>query len=465
MTARLREALRSTAAAAPTYPVYERALSTARRSRRRRTAAALAALVLVVLAGAALPVPLRPDATPAAGAPAALPDRIGLPPLGTLHATDRPAFGPASVIFSGQAGRLQGWDEDGGIGIVAAGSDDYRKISMGYEAPVGEKVVLSPDGRYVARPSGSAERPRIDVIDLVTRRVRQLAPAASGSVDTVPAAWSPDGTRLAVRDSVPTGPERADYRHVLSVVPLDGRAPVRLAELPSGPVAGWPVAFAPDGSRLAYQVGRSVTVAAADGGASTSFPLPDESWLAGKGAWTADGRLTVATRRAGTTTWSLRRVDPGTGRETGGPTLPAVAGVTAIQLLGWAPGGSAVVVAYRPEPLAPTRFDEPLDLDQRVAYGNVRAVRVLALDPGGAEPRTLMTAPEQVLAVDVADQVIASGRTRDAHPPGGVGGRFWYWTVLTTLLVAGVAVFRGRERLALWRDDRRVRRARRAGGG
>ncbi|WP_435873026.1 hypothetical protein [Micromonospora arborensis] len=29
-------------------------------------------------------------------------------------------------------------------------------------------------------------------------------------------------------------------------------------------------------------------------------------------------------------------------------------------------------------------------------------------------------------------QVIRGGRIRDAQPPGGVGGRFWFWSGLLT---------------------------------
>lgn len=118
--------------------------------------------------------------------------------------------------------------------------------------------------------------------------------------------------------------------------------------------------------------------------------------------------------------------------------------MTAIRLLGWGPDGSALMVAYQPEPLARDRFDQSLGMDQRTAYHNVRSVRVLALAPGATAPRTMMTAPEQILAVDVADDVIRGGHTRDASPPGGVGARFWLWTILVTVLVAGLAVARAR---------------------
>ncbi|MER6591688.1 hypothetical protein ABT214_07530 [Micromonospora purpureochromogenes] len=454
MTSRLREALHTAATDVPAYPVYERALATARRSRRRVALAAGAALMLVVLVGLVLPPGRTPAVDPAANADAALPDRIALPPIGTLHATDRPRLGSASVIFSGQAPRLQGWDEDGIVGVVSADSDRYRIMSIGYEAPAGEKVLLSPDGRYVARPSGSQDDPRIDIIDLVAGRTRRLPSKVADSVSAVPLAWSPDGRQLVVLDDKPVGFNGATYTTVLSIVTLDGERWTQFADGAQEAHFGSAVAFAPDRTRLAYQYGRTVAVTDLAGRELSSFRLPAESWLAGKGAWRADGALTLVTRQGGSTSWSLSRVDPRTGRDVGPLRLPDVSGVTAIRLLGWGPDGSAVVVAYQPEPLSPDRFDQPLEMDQRTAYPNVRSVRVLALSPGAAAPRAMMTALEQVLAVDVADGVISGGRIRDARPPGGVGGRFWFWTVLITVLVTGIAAYRGRKGLSRWIGDR-----------
>lgn len=75
-------------------------------------------------------------------------------------------------------------------------------------------------------------------------------------------------------------------------------------------------------------------------------------------------------------------------------------------------------------------------MDQRTAYGNVRAVRVLGLARGPAAPDTLLTAPDQVLAIDVADAVVRAGRVRAADPPSGPGGRVW-WAALAAALVLG----------------------------
>ncbi|MFE9658318.1 hypothetical protein [Micromonospora sp. NPDC006431] len=459
MTARLREVLHTAAADIPAYPVYEQALATARRHRRRTVLAAGAVLVLVALAGAVLPLARTPAVGPAAGVDAALPDRVSVPPFGSLHATDRPRLGPASVIFTGQAPGLMYGDEGSIIAVVGADADRYRIIKGEREALAGGDTVLSPDGRRIAfRSVGLA--PRVEIVDLVTGRSRTVSSGVPGTVLTGPAGWSPDGRALLVGDTVPTNPERSAYRGMLSIVWLDGNRRTRLADEPEGFASP---AFAPDGARLAFQTGRTVTVTDLDGRRLSSFTLAPETELAGKGAWSTDGQALTVTRLDGDR-WSLRQIDPATGRDLGAMDTPAVSGVTAIQLLGWAADGSAWVVAYQPAPNAPATFDVPLNMGERLAYGNVGTVRVLALGRGAEVPTTLLTAPQDVVSIDVSNDVIHSGRTRGASPPHGVGPRFWYWAVLITVLVAGIAAYRNREGLALWFHNRRARQARRRGG-
>ncbi|PSK64554.1 hypothetical protein B0E53_03479 [Micromonospora sp. MH33] len=328
-------------------------------------------------------------------------------------------------------------DEDGTVGIVAADADRYRTWQVGHEAPAGEQVLLSPDGRRMAAPGGSSEHPGIDLVDLVDGTVRRLPSPRQGSTMTEPAGWAPDGTALVVRDTTPTNPEGSAYVNTLSLVRLDTGRAVRLLETDQLPVFGTPLAFTADGSRLAYQVGDKVLVASTDGRRITSFSLPPESGLAGKGAWLPDGTLALVSHDPGSDRWRLRRVDT-TGKDLGAPALPAVAGVTTIRLLGWQADGTAVVVAYRPEPNSPTSFEGALEMDQRTVYGNVRTVRVLGLAPGAAAPTTLLTAPDQVLAIDVADAVVRAGRVRTADPPAGPGGRFWWAAGVVALVLGGL---------------------------
>jgi len=261
-----------------------------------------------------------------------------------------------------------------------------------------------------------------------------VVPDSSG---TLPAGWAPDGKSLVVRDVVRANPAGSAYRDVLSLVRLDTGRAVRLAEGEQQPIFGTPVAFTADGTRLAYQIGNEVIVAGVDGHRLSAFPVSVDEGLAGKGAWLPDGGLALVTREPDSNRWRLRRVDPASGQDLGRLELPAVEDVTTIRLLGWRPDGSALVVAYRPEPNAPARFDQPLEIGQRTSYGNVRSIRVLALTPGAAVPTTVLTTPEQVLAIDVADDVVQAGRIRAADPPWGLGGRFWWWFGLAALALLG----------------------------
>ncbi|MGC4895380.1 TolB family protein [Micromonospora sp. DT31] len=436
MSIRLREALREAAAEVPAYSVHDRAVRTARRTRWRTAAVATAVLALV----AAVPLTVRGDGltAPAGVGGAALPDRLGLPPIGALRATERPALGPASVVFSGQARGLTGLiDEDGTVAVVGASADRYRTWKVGSEVPAGEGVLLSPDGRFLAVPAS----PGVNVIDLTVGTARWLPSPRPGSVTTAPAGWAPDGSALAVVDTTPANPEVSSHINTLSLVRLDGGRAVRLLETPQVPVFGSPVAFAADGSQLAYQVGTKVLVSSPDGRQIDSFALPPDTALAGKGAWLPDGSLTLVAHEAAGDRWRLRRVDTG-GRELPAPALPAVSGVGAIRLLGWQPDGTAWVVAYRPEPGAPYRYADELAMDQRTAYANVRSIRVLGLMPGAATPATLLTAPDQVLAVDVADSVVHAGRVREANPPSVLGGRVWWGAGVVALVLGGLATYR-----------------------
>ncbi|GIF65295.1 hypothetical protein Ais01nite_33300 [Asanoa ishikariensis] len=445
MTSRLRDSLRTAASDVPAYPVYEKALATARRSRRRTALAAMAALVLTALAGALLPA--TGSSVPAAGTDAALPDRVGVPPRGSLHATDRPRIGPSSVIFTGRADGMEWANEHSIIAIVGADSDRYRIIKGEADTRAGANTVLSPDGRQIAFSELDSTGPRVRIVDLATGDSRTVDSGIPNTVQVVPVAWSPDGRTLVLRDTLPPNDD------ALSIVTLDGER-IRLAEAGE---PGSPVAFSPDGARLAFQSGRNVSVVDLAGRRLSSFTLPPETELAGKGAWSADGRTLTMTRHEGMR-WSLRRVDPTTGRDLGALDVPAVSGVTAIRLLGWSADGSARVVAYQPAATAEVRFDIFLEMEQRLAYANVSTVQVLALGRGAGTPTTLLTAPQGVIAIDVADNVIRGGQVRHANPPTAFGPRFWLWTGLITVLLVGIVLYRTREKLALWLDDQRVSR-------
>src|SRR6185312_5703751 len=146
MTARLREVMRAAAQDVPAYAVHDRARATARRNRRRTLAATAAVAVIGVLLVLWSPIGPVPAPDRAAEKPAALPDRIGEPPLGTLRATDRPRIGRAAVLFSGgySAGTCPFVDECDALTLVSAHADAYRVFLTSIpESPAGREVVLA----------------------------------------------------------------------------------------------------------------------------------------------------------------------------------------------------------------------------------------------------------------------------------------------------------------------------------
>jgi hypothetical protein len=442
MTARLRAAMRAAAQDVPAYAVHDRARATARRDRRRALAATAAVAVIGVMLVLWSPVGPAPGPDRAAGGPAALPDRVGEPPLGPLRATDRPRLGQAAVLFSGgySAGTCPFVDECDALTLVGAHADRYRVFLTGIpESPAGEEAVLAPDGRRVAHSGGYVDDAYVRIIDLRTGRTRDVPSAIEASVGSFPVGWSRDGRWIAVRD-VTSDDRGSSYLSVLSILDVHNGQWRRLGA--GRLVDGFSVAFAPDGRRFAYQIESTVIVAMLDDPAArTTFSVSVDQALGGKGAWTPDSRSLTLVERQGSD-WALRYVDPVTGAATGGPATPVVTGMTGIRLLAWRDDGSALVAAFLPRPESPARLDQPLSLDQRTHYGEVRRVDLLALAPGGAGPATVLSSEDGVLAIDVADDVAVTGRTRPGHPPVAPGPRFWFWTGLATVVVASVYAFR-----------------------
>ncbi|WP_434742734.1 hypothetical protein [Micromonospora sp. SH-82] len=389
--------------------------------------------------------------TAAPGVALSVPDRVGAPQWGGWSVQRRPVAA-ASVIFTAE----NWWYEPpslGSVAVVAAGSDEYRLVSSGWPVRAGEEALLSPDGRVVALPN--------QLVEAATGRTRSL-PEVEGTEETIPAAWSPQGTLLAVvgvdgghvagADGVEVYRVR---RAVLSVLEVASGRLTRVADLePDNLAFGWLVAFAPDGRTLAYQSGETIVVASVEGHTRHRLTVPAGTRLAGKGAWTPDGTgLTLVGQRQCCTgdaypaRWQLTLVSPTTGAAVPGFTLPEQEGLVALRLLGWAPDGAAVVARYRPEPGATVAgFDSPdgITNGEWTAYDT----DVAALDPQGTA-RTLLTGEDQAVhGVDLADQAIASGLTHPGTlPADGIGPQYrWYALVAggTGLLLAiGVT-------LAIW---------------
>jgi hypothetical protein len=390
MSAGLREELRRRAAEADTYDVYAGSVRRARRGRRR---AVVAWALLVAAVGLAVPfVPRSQPPAPAAGnAAVALPDRLGLPAFGSRGVA---GLGAAAVAYSGYGGRFGPFLDDADTyALVGATAEDYRTLHTG---PAEDRVRLSPDGTVLA----------------VRDRLVNLRTGAERPLPGAPLAWSPDGRRLVTAGS------RVDLVDVATGAATD-----------LGPADEWSsAAWASDG-RLAYTMGHRIVVGDATGRTLGSFSPPFGSVLAGKGAWTPDGRA-VAVVPAEARRWAPRWFDPAGGREVNGPALPAIGGeVFEGSLLGWRPDGAALVFVFAHRP------------------------RLLALAPEAAAPVSAMTLPSAVFDLDLADRAIGSGRVRAGDPPFPVGPRLWprLAMVAVGVLVLGWLGRRLRERARMRR--------------
>ena len=255
-------------------------------------------------------------------------------------------------------------------------------------------------------------------------------PPADGSY-RVPQAWSPDGRYLATvgySESWDQGAYDIPADAVaLDVVDTMTGDTTHLMQLDVAmPIDGWIAAFAPDG-RLAYQSGNQITIANPDGTVLARFAVPDGTRIAGKGAWTRDGRgIAVVDQgpcgcgEAYDSRWTLTTLDASTGAASG----PAyqVDGVVGVRMLGWSPSGRPVVVAYDPVAsgdldgdATPVSFRGPNRLSGLEDLDDVASARVLALLPGGGSQ--LLSDASGAESLDVADDVIAGGVGRAGDPP------------------------------------------------
>jgi hypothetical protein len=364
-----------------------------------------------------------------------LPNRLGDPsPLS--GSIDSSPIGAASVMFGSPASRWDG--RYGMLVLVGASKDEYRFYDNEVGPAAGLDAVLSPDGQALAATN--------EIVDLSTGATRALPALDAEYVE--PQAWSPDGRLVAAvayrfnyivgeEGSYIPGPGAFAALYVIEAA--TGQA-TRIADLDIWQLYdGWTVAFAPDSTRLAYQRHDVVTVATVDGRALGHFTAPDHRQLAGRGAWTPDGRGLAL---VGSTVccdghewsmyWRIEVVDAVTGKANGGYRSAEVSGVTVLRLLGWGPSGHAIAVATYPDIYVGELVGFDRDYSSTWAGGvrssedvvseeYVARAEVLELSPN-APPDVLIDVADGVaLSIDVTDSAIAAGRVRAAHLP--------YWTM------------------------------------
>ena len=187
--------------------------------------------------------------------------------------------------------------------VVSADRDTYRRVDLAEDRAGAETqgdpapMLLSPDGTRIAVGRHDTTQPDLAVLDLATGDV-DLHPLPAGR-SVLPVAWSLDGRRVAyLSGPEPTNPYSGTP--IAGEVGLLDLAADQAAAMP-GASAVWTAAFSPDGTELAVQraaaAGASLEVRGLDGELRRSLDLPAGHHLDGPDAWSPDGTL-LATSRA-----------------------------------------------------------------------------------------------------------------------------------------------------------------------
>ncbi len=148
-----------------------------------------------------------------------------------------------------------GWAPDARrLAIVA--TDDPDSAKTGEPDSVASRPKPIVIDRYLFKDDGRGylthARSHLFLSDVASKKLERLT---DGDFDDEAPAWSPDGTRIAFvskRDALPD-PDRNDNTDVFVIQATPGATPRRLTTF-DGPDGG-PLAWSPDGTRLAFVEG------------------------------------------------------------------------------------------------------------------------------------------------------------------------------------------------------------------
>jgi hypothetical protein len=252
-----------------------------------------ATAALLVLAVAFLPG----DAAQPPSGPATIPDRMASYSYLTGSVSSSPP-GRAVALFQHGFG-VEFLDFPQAI-VVGADGDVYRRLdeaedragpeTQGDPAP----MLLSPQGTHVALGDHDTGRPELAIVNLTTGRSSEY-PLPNGR-SVVPLAWAPDGSKIAyLFGGEPTNP--------YSGFPITGDA--GLLDVQTGTAEALPGAtdvrtgaFSPDGTELALQhgaLGGTLEVVSIVGASTRIIQAPGRV-LDGPAAWSPDGLLLATTK-------------------------------------------------------------------------------------------------------------------------------------------------------------------------
>jgi hypothetical protein len=446
--------------APPTPAGYlDTVLARGRRSVRRRRVGAAAAWAAVLLAVAVLVVPggSRP-ATPDGPGPATpgaplhrpgLPDRLaGYSSLTSTVSKSPP--GRAIALYGYGNGEL--FDMFQSL-VVGADSNAYRILDAMQERGR-PSALLAPDGTAVLLGDDRGATGDLLLVDLSTGRRRSIP--LGGPVGVRLLAWSADGRYVAYSAAPLPAPDgNGDFvEHAVArtgTLRLLDLSTGRSSEVPAAKPA-WTAAFAPDGRRLAVQIGQEAHLLDLEGRESGRVSIPAGRELAANVGWSPDGRFLATVPWAaedgpagGSTSHDtfLWRADDLGFVPVGGGSPPAPVG-NIVRLLGWRSAGTVVVAATN-------------------GSGQLSLVEV-PLDGGGRRTLTRFDTGRtcelglqhcQVFDLQLATGLLPEVTVRHAGRP-----QRGPWPVALT---AGVAVAGAGVALLLWRVTRAARRRRASG--
>ncbi|WP_157410872.1 hypothetical protein [Actinoplanes rectilineatus] len=261
----------------------------------------------------------------AAGATLDAPAVLAVP--GSLPPADwkdpkRPAAGRTTVVTSDDTWRTTAHGQY--LGLAGPAGDTNRSV-WGY-GTAGIDTVLSPDGTHMTQSYYSQ--------DISDNPADVGAEGPDDDLSYAPQAWSPDGRHLAVLTNLDATAVDRPARTLQIVDTKERRHEITAVAWGRWPARGWAVAFSPDSTRIAVQDGDRIRIVGLDGAPAGEVPIPAGSRLAGRGAWTPDGRgLLVLSPTGSAAGWTVQAVAIDTGRATG----PAhrVDGAYAVRAVGW----------------------------------------------------------------------------------------------------------------------------------